>query len=127
MSLSRVGISTLARAARPAAASLPAPFLLQRASLSSSAPRQLATPLDPQTGPTDLGRAQRHATPAEKLKHQMDLETPDYSKGPSALDKAASLFFFTEIVRGPSTVLTILYYTPRLTSARLYRRNGRCS
>ena len=24
----------------------------------------------------------------------------DYSKGPSALDKAAQLFFFTEIVRG---------------------------
>jgi len=26
--------------------------------------------------------------------------TPDYSKGPSALDKAAQVFFFTEIVRG---------------------------
>ena len=25
---------------------------------------------------------------------------PDYSKGPSALDKASQLFFFTEIVRG---------------------------
>jgi len=24
----------------------------------------------------------------------------DYSKGPSALDKASQLFFFTEIVRG---------------------------
>jgi NADH dehydrogenase (ubiquinone) Fe-S protein 8 len=27
-------------------------------------------------------------------------EWPDYSKGPSALDKASQLFFFTEIVRG---------------------------
>lgn len=25
---------------------------------------------------------------------------PDYSKGPSALDKASQLFFFTEILRG---------------------------
>ena len=25
---------------------------------------------------------------------------PDYSKGPSAVDKAAKLFFFTEILRG---------------------------
>jgi hypothetical protein len=25
---------------------------------------------------------------------------PDYSKGPSALDKAGQLFFFTEILRG---------------------------
>lgn len=27
-------------------------------------------------------------------------EYPDYSKGPSALDKASKLFFFTEILRG---------------------------
>lgn len=27
-------------------------------------------------------------------------EYPDYSKGPSALDKASKLFFFTEIMRG---------------------------
>ena len=27
-------------------------------------------------------------------------EYPDYSKGPSALDKASRLFFFTEILRG---------------------------
>lgn len=27
-------------------------------------------------------------------------EHPDYSKGPSALDKASRLFFFTEILRG---------------------------
>lgn len=27
-------------------------------------------------------------------------ENVDYSKGPSAIDKAAQLFFFTEIVRG---------------------------
>jgi NADH dehydrogenase (ubiquinone) Fe-S protein 8 len=30
-------------------------------------------------------------------------EWPDYSKGPSALDKASQLFFFTEIVRGMLT------------------------
>jgi len=30
----------------------------------------------------------------------LEVANPDYSKGPSALDKAAHLFFFTEIVRG---------------------------
>lgn len=30
---------------------------------------------------------------------------PDYSKGPTALDKAAKLFFFTEIARGGSRKL----------------------
>lgn len=31
---------------------------------------------------------------------------PDYSKGPSALDKASQLFFFTEILRGEFDFLT---------------------
>jgi NADH dehydrogenase (ubiquinone) Fe-S protein 8 len=38
--------------------------------------------------------------PIEKARHQTAVETPDYSNGPSALDKAASLFFFSEIARG---------------------------
>jgi NADH dehydrogenase (ubiquinone) Fe-S protein 8 len=102
MSFARVGTTALRASTRPAFASLPSPLVLRAASLSSSAPRHLATPLDPQTGPTDLGRAPRHANTVEKARHQIELGTPDYSNGPSALDKAASLFFFTEIVRGAS-------------------------
>jgi hypothetical protein len=34
--------------------------------------------------------------------------TPDYSKGPSALDKAAQVFFFTEIVRGELVVVVVV-------------------
>lgn len=34
----------------------------------------------------------------------------DYSKGPGALEKAAHLFFFTEIVRGESSI----FYFSRL-------------
>lgn len=36
--------------------------------------------------------SQSASTPAARF--------PDYSKGPSALDKAAQMFFFTEILRG---------------------------
>ncbi|BGP19065.1 ndufs8, ubiquinone oxidoreductase 23 kd subunit [Rhodosporidiobolus nylandii] len=109
MSLSRAGLASLRSAqavARPAAV-LPA----VRA-LSSSAPRLLATPLDPQTGPTHVGRAPRHADPVRKARHQGELAQPDYSNGPSALDKAASLFFFTEIVRGMTVVLEQFFRPP---------------
>ncbi|KAK0566784.1 ndufs8, ubiquinone oxidoreductase 23 kd subunit [Tilletia horrida] len=37
---------------------------------------------------------------------------PDYSKGPSALDKAANLFFFTEILRGMWIVLENFFRPP---------------
>ncbi|WWC65942.1 NADH dehydrogenase [ubiquinone] iron-sulfur protein 8, mitochondrial [Kwoniella dejecticola CBS 10117] len=37
---------------------------------------------------------------------------PDYSKGPSALDKASQLFFFTEIVRGMWIVLEQFFRPP---------------
>ncbi|GAA5857371.1 hypothetical protein JCM8547_002246 [Rhodosporidiobolus lusitaniae] len=108
-SVSRVGLASLrAAAARPAAA---APLVL-RAALSSSAPRSLATPLDPQTGPTDVGRAPRHADTIRKARHAQALAEPDYSQGPSALDKAASLFFFTEIVRGMAVVLEQFFRPP---------------
>ena len=36
-------------------------------------------------------------------------EWPDYSKGPSALDKASQLFFFTEIVRGMLNLACVGY------------------
>merc|ERR1711939_486262 len=37
---------------------------------------------------------------------------PDYSKGPSALDKASKLFFFTEIMRGMWVVLENFFRPP---------------
>ena len=37
---------------------------------------------------------------------------PDYSKGPSALDKAGELFFFTEILRGALTFNSLLLLLP---------------
>ncbi|CAO1631193.1 unnamed protein product [Sympodiomycopsis kandeliae] len=37
---------------------------------------------------------------------------PDYSKGPSALDKAANMFFFTEILRGMWIVLENFFRPP---------------
>jgi len=39
-------------------------------------------------------------------------EYPDYSKGPSALDKASRLFFFTEILRGMWVVLENFFRPP---------------
>ncbi|GAA6043054.1 hypothetical protein JCM8097_005135 [Rhodosporidiobolus ruineniae] len=113
MSVSRVGLATLRQAsaaARPALAPSAAPLVL-RSSIHSSS-RSSATPLDPQTGPTDLGRAPRHADTIRKARHQTALGTPDYSQGPSALDKAASLFFFTEIVRGMTVVLEQFFRPP---------------
>jgi NADH dehydrogenase (ubiquinone) Fe-S protein 8 len=53
------------------------------------------------TGPTQL-HAVRDEGHAEQVTKQAAAHpaVPDYSRGPSALDKAAQLFFFTEILRG---------------------------
>ncbi|GAA5831119.1 hypothetical protein JCM11251_005151 [Rhodosporidiobolus azoricus] len=112
MSVSRVGLATLRTAAARPAATPAAAFVLAARSFSSSPSARLATPLDPQTGPTQVGRAPRHADTIQKARHAQALQTPDYSKGPSALDKAASLFFFTEIVRGMAVVLEQFFRPP---------------
>lgn len=66
----------------------------------------------PQTGPhvlsdTHMAPNHRDVMGASTMDAQMALKKetggrvyPDYSKGPSALDKASQLFFFTEILRG---------------------------
>lgn len=67
--------------------------------LSSTPINRLATP---QTGPTRAGyapAAELGSGAAPIVPKRAEI-VPDYSKGPSALDKASSLFFFTEIVRG---------------------------
>ncbi|GAA5921589.1 hypothetical protein JCM1841_000142 [Sporobolomyces salmonicolor] len=107
--VTRMGLSTLRSAARPVLAAPSAAIRPAAASFSSSARAQLATP---QTGPTHVGQPPRDALPVNKARQQEALYTPDYSKGPSALDKASSLFFFTEIVRGMAVVLEQFFRPP---------------
>ncbi|GAA6061424.1 hypothetical protein JCM10212_002005 [Sporobolomyces blumeae] len=102
-SMSRVGLSTL-RTAAPRFAVSPSTRSFQTSSL-----RLLATP---QTGPTHVGRDPHAAEHYRKAVAQQQVQTPDYSKGPSALDKASSLFFFTEIVRGMAVVLEQFFRPP---------------
>lgn len=72
-------------------------------SLSSSSVTRLATP---QTGPTRAGYGPipEHGTGSPPIVPKRAEVVADYSQGPSALDKASSLFFFTEIVRGELVV-----------------------
>ena len=72
-----------------------------------SRPALLATPTgsnDRLTGPTILPPGPESSSPEIMNTATMTAADatrfPDYSKGPSALDKAAQLFFFTEILRG---------------------------
>lgn len=72
----------------------------------SSGPVKTPHPLDASTksdrdaGSRHTGEGQPGSAAAAKATEQY----PDYSKGPSALDKASQLFFFTEIVRGESAL-----------------------
>jgi len=54
----------------------------------------------------------RKDAPASEPAQVGGLSYPDYSKGPSALDKAAQLFFFTEILRGMWIVLEQFFRPP---------------
>lgn len=71
----------------------------------SLVPRALPLPLVAQISPirllstSPLLRA-KHDTPTDARIYQTAAPVVDYSKGPSALDKAAQVFFFTEILRG---------------------------
>ncbi|KAM0749857.1 NADH-quinone oxidoreductase [Meredithblackwellia eburnea MCA 4105] len=91
----RVGLATLsaASAASTRRTATAVPLLVLSRSISSS-PKSLYASPAPHT-PTP-------AAPAH----------PDYSKGPSALDKAANVFFFTEIVRGMAIVLEQFFRPP---------------
>jgi len=68
----------------------------------SSGPIKTPHPLDASTksnqdeGSRHIGEQSPESAAAVKATQAW----PDYSKGPSALDKASQLFFFTEIVRG---------------------------
>lgn len=87
------------------------PLQQQLRALSTSPRTLLATPT---TGPTQIHSAANPTPPitqtstldahgAQRLQAESEegqVRYPDYSKGPSALDKASQLFFFTEILRG---------------------------
>ena len=92
----RFALSLRSLAARPTVSPSQVAFLAQR-NLSTSPILRLATQSTPQTGPTVPGYAPPPQAPIVPKAQQT---VADYSKGPSALDKAASLFFFTEILRG---------------------------
>lgn len=112
-----VGSSSSALSLATASAAMrltpPARVATAAASLHTSRSAWLATPTSENssssiTGPTQLG-SHNHFTAPEGIEvppgSQSALEAgqepyPDYSKGPSAIDKAAQLFFFTEIFRG---------------------------
>lgn len=67
---------------------------------SSGAPLATRTPVlrDPHYGqPGPMSHHVKGPPPPSDL-------SVDYSHGPSALDKASRLFFFTEIARGPSCI-----------------------
>lgn len=105
-------------AARPFPAPL-APLLRAAAAVPSrhlSSSRLLLATHAPQTGPTKLPSAP--AVPelgssvflgggkaTETAQWNNEVAAVDYSKGPSALDKASRLFFFTEILRGESAFM----------------------
>ncbi|GAA5963773.1 hypothetical protein JCM3765_006847 [Sporobolomyces pararoseus] len=96
------GLNTLRSSALLSTSASSRPF-------STTPLRLLATP---QTGPTHVGRDPHAAEHVRKAVAQQQVYTPDYSKGPSALDKASSLFFFTEIVRGMAVVLEQFFRPP---------------
>jgi len=84
-------------------------------SLQTSSRRWLATPSSgPQVvppsataSPPDFGSSKgtQPAPIEDKEANGVPEQWTDYSKGPSAIDKAAQLFFFTEIIRGMFIVL----------------------
>jgi len=114
-----------------AARSRTLPALTAQRFLSQSSRSQLATPVThpaPPSAPRDLKSAPKNAalfprdvsgTDAQSpgSRHPGETEPgsaaavqatdayPDYSKGQSAIEKAAHLFFFTEIIRGMFIVL----------------------
>ncbi|KAK4053399.1 ndufs8, ubiquinone oxidoreductase 23 kd subunit [Microbotryomycetes sp. JL201] len=80
------------------------PMLLGTARPLSWSPAALYA--TPQTGPQTPARGHAAANDHEAA------TAIDYSRGPSALDKASSLFFFTEIVRGMTVVLEQFFRPP---------------
>ncbi|CAO1622987.1 unnamed protein product [Parajaminaea phylloscopi] len=86
--------------------------------LSRAVERPMAGPtyVEPKApqGPGGVEGATLDAQGAQVLRARAGeaAQYPDYSKGPSAIDKAAQLFFFTEILRGMWIVLENFFRPP---------------
>ncbi|CEH16776.1 nadh-quinone oxidoreductase [Ceraceosorus bombacis] len=115
----RVGASSgsqflASRLAPPASTSQSsASSLLSRRSMSTSRIAWQAVPKQ-ETGPTIIPGDPIVADPAAKreaIGNAASYANP-YAKGPSAIDKAAHLFFFTEILRGMWIVLENFFRPP---------------
>lgn len=77
------------------------PFLAARA---DTGPTLLKDGTNSAPGIMDSATLNKQSAQALGAGHPEQLQPyPDYSKGPSALDKASQLFFFTEILRGEHT------------------------
>lgn len=90
---------------RPTLLRLPLPALTASRPLSTSRLLNLAQPTTSpstlQSGPIKTPNPKDAALAGITGKEQEGgVVYTDYSKGPSAIDKAAQLFFFTEILRG---------------------------
>jgi len=73
---------------------------------SASTPRFAVAPLAAQASCFTTSTVHRHASPTNYK------QTADYSKGPSALDKAAQVLLLTEIMRGMWVVLENFFRPP---------------
>ncbi|ORY34642.1 hypothetical protein BCR39DRAFT_513803 [Naematelia encephala] len=80
----------------------PPPPASSEATANANAVKDASSPGSRSPGETTPGSASQLA----------DSSYPDYSKGPSALDKASQLFFFTEILRGMWIVLENFFRPP---------------
>jgi NADH dehydrogenase (ubiquinone) Fe-S protein 8 len=64
-------------------------------------PTQIQSQPNPQGALNDVSTFTKQSAEKVHSSYPEELTSyPDYSKGPSALDKASQLFFFTEILRG---------------------------
>merc|ERR1711939_415231 len=110
-SASRMVVPLLAR--RSFATSTIARASQEHASISNPLPGSAAKAAQSNPGSLVGGRVGVVA-PSQALTEDWSVnrDYPDYSKGPSALDKASKLFFFTEIMRGMWVVLENFFGPP---------------
>lgn len=67
----------------------------------TTGPTQIKEAPAPEPHSTNKATADAQFAQREHAQYPEEMtQYPDYSKGPSALDKASQLFFFTEILRG---------------------------
>lgn len=113
--------SAATRTAFPSSSNILTPNVLRTLSTSArlaaspvTGPTIVSTPLHDQhpKNPMDATTMNAQTAQSVNMDSQPTMPLPDYSKGPSALDKASQLFFFTEILRGMWIVLENFFRPP---------------